>query len=385
MALLTILGIAIVNALTFPRLHPVKPKPPPIVYPPVGGPRVSVLIPARDEAGVIAQTVRSLLEQDYHPLEVIVLDDDSQDGTGDIAQSAARTTAGVDPRLRVIRGAPLLPGWLGKNWACHQLAQSATGDILIFADADVEWKPGSVAALVEMLIHAKADLLTVWSTQITKTWGERLVVPLMALVIMGYLSVWLVNKTSWTPFAAANGQCLAFRRKAYAAVGGHVAVRDQIIEDIQLARRIKAKGMRLWMADGAGMIACRMYRDWGSVRNGYAKNILAGYGGRVSFLALATLFHWLIFLFPVAWLIFGWALPHDGGYPPYPAYPLALIVLGIGIRALTAAATRQRVVDAIFMPISVVLMTVIAAQAVYWQWRYGGAKWKGRVIKKETT
>jgi chlorobactene glucosyltransferase len=249
----------------------------------------------------------------------------------------------------------------------------------------VEWKPESVAALVEMLIHAKADLLTVWSTQITKTWSERLVVPLMALVIMGYLSVWLVNNTSWTPFAAANGQCLAFRRKAYAAIGGHVAVRDQIIEDIQLARRIKAKGMRLWMADGAGMVVCRMYRDWGSVRDGYAKNILAGYGGRVSFLALATLFHWLIFLFPIAWLLFGWALPHDGGYPPYPAYPLALIALGIGIRALTAAATRQRIVDAIFMPISVVLMTVIAAQAVYWQWRYGGAKWKGRVIKKETT
>jgi len=134
------------------------------------------------------------------------------------------------------------------------------------------------------------------------------------------------------------------------------------------------------MADGAGLITCRMYRNWRGVRDGFAKNIIAGYGGKISFLLLATAFHWLIFLAPPLWLLMGWLLPLD---TLYPVIPLVLTFIGLAIRALTALATRQRVQDAIFMPISALLMTVIAARAVYWQTRYGGVMWKGRIIKPE--
>lgn len=366
-ALITILAIAILNTLTFPRLRPTAQK--------TAMPKVSVLIPARDEAAVIGKTITALCAQDYENFEIIMLDDDSHDKTAEIARNAASRRANV----RVIQGAPLMQGWNGKNWACHQLAQSATGDILIFTDADVQWGAGALAALVETMHTSNADMLTVWSTQVTETWGERLVVPLMSLVIMGYLPAVLVHNTRWTAFAAANGQCLAFRREAYESSGGHAAVRAEIVEDIQLARRIKAKGLRLYMVDGAGMITCRMYRGWESVRDGYAKNIIAGYGGRVSLLMLATVFHWMLFLFPVLWLIFGWALPVENS-PPYPVYPLFLIALGVGIRALTALATRQRALDAVLLPVSALLMTRIALQAVYWQGR-GGVQWKGRTIK----
>ncbi|MFQ3567246.1 MAG: glycosyltransferase family 2 protein, partial [Aggregatilineales bacterium] len=174
----------------------------------------------------------------------------------------------------------------------------------------------------------------------------------------------------------ANGQCLAFRRSAYTAVGGHAAVRGSIIEDIALARRAKAHGLRLRMVDGAGLIGCRMYTDWPSVRDGYAKNILAGYGGRVSFLLLATVFHWLIFLLPPVWLAVGSFVP----LADWPLAPLLLTTLGIATRALTAAVTRQRPLDAVLMPLSVILMTRIAAQAIFWQQRYGGPRWKGRTI-----
>lgn len=376
-ALITILAIAILNTLTFPRLRPANRKR-------EITPKVSVLIPARDEAAVIASTISALCAQDYENFEIIVLDDDSQDNTAEIARRAAtRPVEARHANVRVIQGAPLMHGWLGKNWACHQLAQSAIGDILIFTDADVQWGAGALAALVETLHTSNADMLTVWSTQITETWGERLVVPLMALVIMGYLPAVLVHKTRWQAFAAANGQCLAFRREAYEAIGGHNAVRAEIVEDIQLARRIKGKALRLYMLDGAGMITCRMYRGWSSVRDGYAKNIIAGYGGRVSFLLLATAFHWMLFLFPALWLIFGWVSPVEvspvGVLPLYPVYPLALVGLGVGIRALTALTTRQRPLDALLMPISALLMTRIALHAIYWGWR-GRVQWKGRTL-----
>ena len=335
-----------------------------------------MLIPARNEADVIGGTVRALLAQTHADLELILLDDGSTDGTADIARAAAAR----DPRLRIITGQPLPPGWFGKNWACAQLADAATSDVLLFTDADVQWLPEGVTAALSLLDQSKADLLSVWPTQTTGTWGERLVVPLMAFVILGYLPWPLVGRSRFAVFAAANGQCLVFRRAAYEASGRHQAVRNSIIEDIALARRVKRAGGRLWMADGAGLVSCRMYRNWPEVRDGYAKNILAGYGNNLFFLALATLFHWLILLMPWAWLTLGlvWAVAR-----PYPLGPLLLIALGVAIRALTAAVTHQRVGDALLLPFSAMLMTAIAFRSAWWRLRYGGPRWKGRTLKAE--
>ncbi len=372
--LIVMLLIALLNALTFPRLRPPQPDPArPVIVPSAETPLVSILIPARDEATAIAATVRSLLAQTYAPFEVIVLDDGSSDGTGAIAQAAA----GDDARLQVITGQPLLAGWLGKSWACHQLSLRAQGSLIVFADADVQWQPDGLAALVALMQRTQADLLTVWSTQITVTWGERLIVPLMALAIFAYLPVLLVHHLTSAAFAAANGQCLAFRRSAYQALGGHICVRDSVVEDMSFARQIKARGLRLRMADGAGLITCRMYRRWGDVRAGFAKNILAGYGGHVTLLMLASVFHLAVFTLPAVWLLIGGLLPASDAYP---LVPLLLTLLGIGVRALTAAATRQRWRDALLMPLSALLMTWIAGQAIWSQWRYGGSQWKGRVV-----
>ncbi len=354
-ALIVIVATAALNAVTFPRLRRAQPKRPS---------RVSLLVPARDEATLIGTTVRQLLAQTYRDFEVLVLDDQSSDHTAQVARSAA---AG-DERLRVLAGEPLPEGWLGKNWACHQLAAQASGDVLVFTDADVRWQPEALAALMALLEYHRSDVLTVWPTQETHGWAERLVVPLMALVVLGYLPELLVRYAPWAAFAAANGQCLAFRREAYQAIGGHAAVRDRIVEDVALARLAKRQRRRLLMADGNGLIACRMYAGWSAVRDGFAKNIIAGYGG-VGPLMLASVFHWLVFLAPWVWLI---AQPSS--------WPLALVTLGVGARLITAGATRQRLADALLMPLSVLLMTVIAAQAVWWHVRYGGPRWKGRTI-----
>lgn len=326
-------------------------------------PLVSVLIPARNEAAVIGETVERWLSQTYGPIEVIILDDQSTDGTAEIIREAA---AG-DPRLRLIAGEPLPSGWLGKNWACHQLSQAAGGDLLLFADADVGWHPEALAALVNDAGQLRADMLTVWPTQQTITWAERLVVPLMALAIMGYLPIIAVHYLRWPVFAAANGQCLAFRRDTYDRVGGHAAVASEVVEDVVLARRVKASGQRLRMVDGNRLVGCRMYRNWPEVRDGFAKNILSGHAGSVIFLGASTIFHWVVFVLP--WLLW----PLNGWFA-------ALAAAGVGVRALTAAFTRQRVVDALFMPVSVVMMTVIAGRAVWWHY-HGGPLWKGRVAR----
>lgn len=343
------------NVSYFPRLRPAAQSD--------DNPIISVLIPARNEASVIGQTVQALLKQTYPNYEVIVLDDNSTDETSTEVLNAADQ----DDRLRLIDGLPLPGGWLGKNWACHQLAKEAQGDYLLFSDADVLWQPEALAALVHLAQTESSDLVTVWPSQQTITWTERLVVPLIALAIFGYLPVIAVHRTPWPAFAAANGQCLLFRRLAYQQIGGHAAVSEQIIEDVALARRVKATRLRLRMADGANLVNCRMYTNWPEVRDGFAKNILSGHGQSVPFLIVSTIFHWLVFIFPWLWLLV------IGGL-----WPLLLVITGIGIRAITAYATGQRMRDALLLPVSVILMTIIAGQSIWWHWR-GQVQWKGRV------
>ncbi|MCB0132945.1 MAG: glycosyltransferase, partial [Caldilineaceae bacterium] len=188
-ALMVMLTIALVNAASMPRLgrtvsggrraHPRDPL----------APTVSILIPARNEARVIGRTLANLRAQSHPIREILVLDDQSEDGTASVvrAQAQSGTRLGHSPALRLLAGTPLPAGWGGKNWACHQLADAAVGDVLIFTDADVTWRPGALEAALSLLESSQADLLTVWPTQETVTWAERLIVPLMALAVVGYL------------------------------------------------------------------------------------------------------------------------------------------------------------------------------------------------------
>lgn len=331
---------------------------------------VSVLVPARNEAAVIGATVRSILQQSYPCRELLILDDGSEDGT----ERAALEASGNDNRLRIFRGDPIPGGWLGKSWACQQLAGEASGEILIFADADVRWHDRALAALLCELERSGADMLAVMPSQKTVSWTERLCVPLMAFAIHAYLPAVAVHRTSFPLLAAANGQCIALRRTAYDRLGGHASVRDNILDDIGLARRAKRAGLTLRMAEANGLITCRMYRDWRTVREGFAKNVLAGFGGTAGLLA-ATVFHWVVFLVPWGLLIVGFS---GTDVPWHPYWALLLVCAGIFVRALTAWRTGQRAGDAPLLPVSVLLMTVIAAQSLWWRWRFGGPLWKGR-------
>jgi chlorobactene glucosyltransferase len=365
--LLVIALVSVINAFTFPRLQEGRLQ---------DFRKISILVPARNEASHIEDTISRLLQQDYPDFEVLLLDDRSSDRTVEIARAAA----GGDPRLRIIQGQPLLSGWTGKNWACHQLAIEASGEILLFTDADVRWESQALTAAAALMAQTRAEMFTIWPTQLTQTWSERLVIPLFMFVLLGYLPEILVRHTPWASFAAANGQCLVFDRAAYARIGGHLQVKGAIIEDVALARAAKMTGSRLVMALGDDFIQTRMYSGWQEVREGFGKNILAGHAGQPGLLLISTLVHWTLFLFPWLWLLFGWIFPEIPGWPELPAL---MAGLGFGARLLTAGVSGLRMRDALLMPVSVLLMTVIAAQALWWHYRDGGPRWKGRTILRQ--
>jgi chlorobactene glucosyltransferase len=372
-------SVAVLNALTFPRLRPPVPGEQPIGEPGTA-PAVSVLIPARDEASAIGAIIADLRGQSVRDLEIVVLDDDSADGTAAVARAAGEG----DARLRVLGGEALPAGWAGKPWACAQLARHARAPLLLFADADTRWHPEALAAMLAERRRTGADLLSAWPTQETVTWPERLTVPLIAFTVHAYLPALAVHHLPYPSMSAAVGQCLLFRREAYEAIGGHAIARSAVLEDIALARAIKRTGGQLREADAAGLVRCRMYTDWAGVRDGFAKNMLAGWGGRASGLLAGTLFHWLILLLPWFWLLTGPFLAvlgaeqaGPGGW--WPAWPLVLVGLGVATRAITAAVTRQRAMDAILLPVSALLFTLIAWRSLAWA-RSGGPRWKGRVI-----
>lgn len=349
--------ISVLNTLTLPRLDPKSPA--------RGRPFVSILIPARNEAENITAAIMAWCAQTYPAFELLILDDQSADETADLARNAA---AG-DDRVRVLNGEALPSGWTGKNWACHQLAQTARGELLLFTDADVRPKAEALQALVAEFQRSKADLLSVLPHQHTVTWGERLVVPLINFAILAYLPILAVHHLPHPAFAAAIGQCLLFRRSAYQAIGGHAAIRATILDDMMFAWQIKAQGMRLRLADSNRLLATRMYHHWDEVRNGFAKNIVAGHASSLTFLLFSTLFHWTLFILPWVWLA---ANPREA---------LLLIALGVLTRALTAAVTAQRLQDSLLWPLSVLLMTLIAVQGAWWHLR-GKTNWKGRTWKR---
>jgi chlorobactene glucosyltransferase len=207
---------------------------------PAACPRVSLLVPARNEARNIETCARSLLSQDYPDFEVIVLDDESTDGTGEILARAAAQ----DARLRVIHGQPLPAGWLGKNWACKQLSQAADGDYLLFTDADTRHDPAMLREAIAAATASKADLLSGMPQQEVKTWSEQLLVPLLAWSFMAFIPIALAERVRAAFLSVSIGQFLLFRRSAYAAIRGHEAVRDKVVEDFELARRIKQAGLQ---------------------------------------------------------------------------------------------------------------------------------------------
>lgn len=254
---------------------------------------ISVLIPARNEEKNIGIVLHSLLQQNYSIDEILVLDDQSTDNTSEKVNAFAEK----DSRIKLLKGKPLPEGWLGKNWACHQLSQNAKGELLLFIDADVELSDNAVENSVRTFYENKVKMLSVFPTQKIKSIGEWLVVPLMNWLLLTFLPFRKVLTSKNDKYSAANGQFILIEKIIYDKIGGHESVKSKVVEDIELMRSVKAEGERAITCLGDEAIKCRMYSSLPDAINGFSKNFYRGFNtSRPVFLLLISIFIILFFV-----------------------------------------------------------------------------------------
>lgn len=331
------------------------------------GSACSVLIPARNEEANIAAALRSVLQSDGIEIEAIVLDDDSSDRTAEIVRDIAQ----IDPRVRLESAPPLPLGWFGKNFACHQLAGLARHPLLFFLDADVRVsRSDSLARLAAFAEQSGATLVSGIPREETGGLMEKLTIPLIHFVLLGFLSLdWMRARTD-PRFAAACGQILAVRRDAYERVGGHGAVANRIHDAVALARAFRAHRLTTDLFDATDTFHCRMYQNAAEVWHGFTKNAHEGLASPQLILP-ATLF-----------LLGGQVLPLV--LLAVASSPLTLTLAAVATfaaffpRFIAAARFRQSLLGAVLHPVGICALVAIQWFALFGSFRQRPAVWRGR-------
>ena len=323
---------------------------------------VSILIPARNEEENILDLLLSIQKQDYLHYEVIVLDDNSSDNTYTLcAEFAARHHA-----FKVVRGKELADGWLGKNYACHQLAQEAKGDLLLFVDADVQLQNGVINSAVHRMYAKKLVLLSLFTNQRMETLGENATVPLMHYLLLNLLPLRLVYLSKNRSVAAASGQFMLFDAEVYRSQNWHEQVKEKIVEDVEIMKNIKSAGFNGESLLANGMVNCRMYRSYAEAVDGFGKNFLAAFNyNLISFLAFLV----LLFVGPMVVMT------------TLNANLIAMMITLIVIsRAMVSLLAGQGVVRNIILhPLQMLSMLLIAFSAIQ-RYLTKTTVWKGRNI-----
>ncbi|MDX2129913.1 MAG: glycosyltransferase [Chloroherpetonaceae bacterium] len=336
-------------------------------------PKVSILIPARNEEAVIENCIRSLATLDYPNFEIIALNDHSSDKTGAILDSLSREVN----NLTVINGLRLPEGWMGKCWACHQLFIKSSGELLLFTDADTIHHPHSLKRAVTTLFEEKADMLTAIPFQIMNSFWEKQGVPLIHLLIMAFLPLAQIWRSKNEAFAFACGQYLLFTRIAYERSGGHESVKNALVEDVWLVKQVKRSGGKPMVFNGIDAVSCRMYDSFEGVWKGFSKNLFAGVGyNTLGMIAILSLFA-VIFLSPIVTLI---ALSIANPFPSQLEFipPVLNIIIALLIRTLIAWRFQLPVISQTIYPISIMLFIGIGFNSIRWIKFGSGAEWKGR-------
>ncbi|HKV10035.1 MAG TPA: glycosyltransferase [Thermoanaerobaculia bacterium] len=342
--------------------------PPPQSTP--GRPAISVLIPARNEEGAIGGAVEAALASTEVDLEVVVLDDQSEDRTAEIV----RAIAARDPRVRLETAPPLPAGWCGKQHACAILARHARNPLLLFVDADVRLAPSGLARAAAFLDASGADLGSGFPRQETVTFLERLLIPLMHFILLGFLPMARMRQSRHPAYGAGCGQLFLARREGYEKAGGHAAIRGSLHDGVALPRAFREAGLATDLFDATDVASCRMYRNAGEVWRGLAKNAVEGLASPGKIVPVTALFLLGQVLPPVLLV-----LAITGVLPLAVLAPAAVGTLAVYLPRLAAARRfRQPVDGALLQPLGILVFLAIQWTALGRKLLGRPAGWKGR-------
>lgn len=323
-------------------------------------PRLSVCIPMRDEARNLDSCLNALRASDYPDLEILVYDDESSDDTAERLHGWSLR----DPRVRVVPTRPLPGGWTGKQHACHQLAAAATGEWLLFTDADVQFEPHCLTRTVEEAERKQLGLLSGFPAQELGSLGEALLIPMIGFVCWSYLPLWLMRERPDLPISAGCGQFLLVSRQAYEKAGGHAQFPRDTHDGLYLPRAVRSAGFRVDFTDLSSLARCRMYRSTREAWRGFSRNAFEALGS----LPMLTLFSF--------WHVLGLA----GSWFRLASWPgLLAVALQVHQRWSWSRALRQPRWVIALHPFSLLAMTAVQ----WWSWVLtvtGQRRWKGRVV-----
>ena len=355
-------------------------------------PAVSILIPARNEAGAIADALYAVLATRNIAFEVIVMDDGSTDSTAQIVSALAKH----DPRVR-LEQAPALPtGWNGKQHACWALAHAAHNPILCFVDADVRLAPDCIARMVGFLESSQSALVSGFPRQVTETSLEWLLLPLIHFVLLGFLPIARMRMGTDPAFAAGCGQFMLARASDYFACGGHSRIRQTMHDGLRLPRLFRAAGLRTDLADLTNLATCRMYTSASQVWSGLAKNATEGIADpiRITPITLVLFLGQIVpFLLAAGWLVLAAAVLFisSGSLngPVTATHPAELWVLTLTIASSVAAAWLPRILSitcfkqdwrsALLHPLGILILLAVQWYALLRKLRGGPVSWRDRI------
>ena len=320
---------------------------------------VSILIPMRNEEKNASGVISAILASKFlENSEILVLDDHSSDQTAEILHQY--------PLIKTLSGTELPAGWLGKNFACHQLVAHSSGDYLIFVDADVRLSPLAISAAITTMERFEWQFISPYPRQIAQSFFERLIQPLLQWSWLSSVPLRFAERATFPSMVIANGQFLIVKRAAYLAVGGHKTIRHEILDDLELARLLVKNGYKGGVAEGSAIADCRMYANRTEVFNGYSKSLWRAFGSPFGALASA------LFLFATGVLPLLLAL--SGFRSAWIAY--FLLVLS---RYVAAARTRSTPSTALLHPLAILTLLYLIARSWYLKSR-GQLLWRGRSV-----
>lgn len=336
-------------------------------------PRVSVIIPARNEERAIEATVQGFLNQTWEDLEIVVVDDRSTDAT-------PRILAGISsPRLTVVEGIETPEGWLGKPWALQQGATRARGDVLIFCDADVRWEPQAVAAAVTTLLSERLAGLTIFPRLVMKGFWENVLMVNLPLALVVYLPLWLFNRNQFTTMTVGSGVGNVVTREAWMRAGTHEALKNAVVDDVGLMRRVRRSGGRVQVLRASHLVSIRMYHGLGEIVRGFSKNAWFAFGASWMAYLVASV-SLIVHILPYAALVSaGSSIAGESPVPLWSQVGLVCLATLTAARVVAFRALGYRLDNALLgHPLMMLVWAWIGLRSAWMNGVLGRLEWRGR-------